>query len=225
MRAGTVKTDDTFDRFYTENDNGSFALEATLDKNTSGLVQFPASGDGFGRYGGLDAGGVSKNPSEIVGEGDHYLKPETAAALFGVINELRKNNIAIDFGDMSSSNGSDPWQKPFAHHAGHGHNGKRSGKDLDFRYINEDGTSFQSGTATTDDQFSLSKNTLVYETAAKFGFSVNYQGTSGEIPNVTKVSNHNDHGHLGLGNSQKWKFVRNAPNQTIFQGILQGLGF
>lgn len=223
----TVKTEDSFDRFYTQNNDGTYTLEATLEKNSAGLVNFPASGDGYSRYGGVDTGGTSTNPSEEVGQGDHYLKPEAAAALFGVISTLRDKGMSISLGDMSSSNGSDPWQSGSKHHAGHGHNGKQSGTNADFRYIGTDGNSFQSQTATTDSNFSTANNTTVYETAKHYGFTKNYQGTNGTISGITKVGGHNDHGHLGLQyQSLNWKYSQTAPTQTqSIPTFLQTIGF
>lgn len=210
----TVQTNDNFDRFYVQNDaRTEYSLVAQLNKNDQGLVQFPASGNGFSRYGTIDAGGNSQIPLENVGQGDHFLRPEAAAALFGLSNELRKQGVDISFGDMSSSNGSDPWQAGGGgHHKGHGHNGARSGMDVDFRYINNDGESFQSETATSSSHFSLSYNTSVYQTANNFGFTKNYQGTQGKIPGVKKVDAHNDHGHLGLNHANmNWIYVASAP--------------
>lgn len=213
-----VETNDSFDRFYTASKGPvtSYALEATLEKNESGLVAFPESGAGFSQYGVQDAGGISSSPSENVGSGDNFLKPETAAALFGMINELRGQGITISLGDMSSSNGSDPWQLGGRHHAGHGHNGARSGLDVDFRYINNEGVSFQSQTATSSSQFSLSNNAAVYTAGSRFGFTKNYQGTAGILQGITKVGGHNDHGHLGLvpGN-QRIRTVSVPPTLTV----------
>ena len=133
----TVKTDDSFDRFYVQDgvsDTG-YKQVAQLDKNEAGLVQFPATGSGFDRFGSNDTGGISTSPPETVGQGDHFLKPITAAVLFGVAEKLNSDyGFTVSFGDMSSSNGSDPWQSGSEHHAGHGHLGKRSGLDVDFRY-------------------------------------------------------------------------------------------
>lgn len=163
------------------------------------MVEFPASGDNFGRYGTNDAGGTSTNPAEEVGSGDRFVTPETAAALFGVVNALDGEDLSIDLGDMSSSNGSDPWQAGFIHHSGHGHNGNRSGLDVDFRYLNTDGESFQSSNAFNSSSFSTSNNQTVFDTASKFGFGTNYQGTSGSLSGPTSISGHNDHGHTGRG--------------------------
>jgi hypothetical protein len=136
--------------------------------------------------------------------------------LFGVINELRDKGITISLGDMSSSNGSDPWQAGGGHHAGHGHNGNRSGLDVDFRYINSDGVSFQSQTATTSSQFSASNNASVYSAAKTFGFMKNYQGTAGTLSGVTKVGGHNDHGHLGMvPSAQRIRTVTTAPGMSL----------
>jgi RHS repeat-associated protein len=211
----TVKTNDNFDRFYVQNKSSEtgYTLIGQLDKNSSGLVQFPISGAGIGRYGGSDTGGTSTSPSETVGNGDHYLKPIAAAALFGIVNKLDTEfGFNIDFGDMSSSNGSDPWQLGQKHHAGHGHNGKRSGSDVDFRYLNINGDSFQSDNAFNSSSFSPLNNQRVYDTAVTFGFTVNYQGLSGSLDGPSRIKNHNNHGHLGLSiNNLNWTFVNTAP--------------
>lgn len=184
-----------------------------MNKNDSGLVQFPENGIGFSRYGTIDAGGTTTSPAEVVGQGDHYLQPETAAALFGLVNKLDTEfGIDISLGDMSSSNGSDPWQSGFKHHAGHGHLGKRSGLDVDFRYVNTDGVSFKSKNAFNNSSYSSLNNQRVYDAATTFGFTKNYQGTSGDLTGATKVKGHNDHGHLGLQyKGLNWKYVPTAP--------------
>ncbi|OFY63019.1 MAG: hypothetical protein A3H98_10680 [Bacteroidetes bacterium RIFCSPLOWO2_02_FULL_36_8] len=225
----TVQTDDNFDRFYVQDDNeeSGFRLAGQLDKNNTGLVLFPNNGTGFERYGPLDAGGTSINPPENVGQGDHFLRPETAAALFGLTNYLNTNNdFTVSFGDMSSSNGSDPWQISFVtvdddgHHRGHGHLGNRSGIDIDFRYLNTEGVSFQSNNAFNSTQFSTENNQTVYDVARTFGFTINYQGTSGNLTNVTRASGHNDHGHLGLNyGNLNWRYVQNAPVRQANTGF------
>jgi RHS repeat-associated protein len=215
-RDGEITIDetlDTTDRFYVENEDGSYTLVATLQRNQNGLVQFPDSGTGFNRYGTVDAGGRDPATGENVGQGDHFLQPIVAAALFGVLNVLSSNNdFTVSLGDMSSSNGSDPWQPGSIHHAGHGHNGNRSGLDIDFRYLNNNGESFQSPTARSDPQFSVQNNQTLYDTARSFGFTTNYQGTNrgrnGEIQGVTPAGGHNDHGHLGFNRSDANIFIR-----------------
>ncbi len=217
----TVSTNDDYDRFFIQCYNAcneyEFRMIAQLNRTDDGLVQFPASGEGFGRYGTVDAGGYDSNArggAETVGEGDHYVRPEVAAALFGTTSDLSDEGINILLGDMSSSNGSDPWQSGSMHHGGHGHNGNRSGMDADFRYINTSGESFQSSTATTDTQFSADNNSSVYNTAAKYGFRRKYQGSSGtSLPNANRAGGHNDHGHLGIDYGHlDWSYVREAPN-------------
>ncbi len=219
----TVKTDDNFDRFYVQDNTSEtgYSLAGQLNKNDAGLVRFPASGTGFSRYGSSDAGGTSTSPAETVGQGDHYLQPETAAALYGLVNKLNTDfGFNLSLGDMSSSNGSDPWQPGFKHHAGHGHLGKRSGLDVDFRYLNSDGVSFQSSNAFKNSSFSSLNNQRVYDAAATFGFTKNYQGTSGSLTGVTKVGGHNDHGHLGLQyKSLDWKYVPTAPTRQTNSGF------
>lgn len=80
----------------------------------------------------VDAGGNDRNVPENVGPGDHFLDPVVASALFGLMHVLNHDhNFTVSMGDMSSSNGSDPWQPGGQHHGGHGHNGNRIGQDID----------------------------------------------------------------------------------------------
>jgi len=204
-RDGQITIDETpgtTDRFYVQNHDGTYTLAAALQRK-NGLVQVPDNGLGFNRYGVVDAGGMDRTRGENVGQGDHFLEPIAAAALFGLTNVLNSDqNLTMSYGDMSSSNGSDPYQAGGQHHAGHGHNGNRSGLDIDFRYLNNNGVSFQSPTARSDPQFSVPNNQSVYDTAVMFGFTTNYQGNirgaNGQIPGVTPNGLHNDHGHLGF---------------------------
>jgi hypothetical protein len=188
---------DTTDHFYVER-NGTYVNVANIQRNADGLTLFPASGTGFGRYGGVDPGGFDPATQENIGAGDHYVQPIVAAALFGMAEVLSGQNITMSFGDMSSSNGSDPGQPGGRHHAGHGHNGNRTGIDADFRYLDTNGAAFQSPTATTDAAFSQANNQTAYDTARTFGFTRNYQGTAGPNLGATRVGGHNDHGHLGF---------------------------
>ncbi|HYC62585.1 MAG TPA: RHS repeat-associated core domain-containing protein [Thermoanaerobaculia bacterium] len=200
-----VLTDDTFDRFYveTEDENlsGGYTLAAQIERNEDGLTLFPATGNGFGRHQTSERGGESKITLkngrvvvETVGSGDHYLKPATAAALFGVIHFLNANYLS--FGDMSSSNGSDPWQTGMDHHGGHGHFGKRSGLDIDYRYLDADGNARQG--VMTDSWFHRGNNQALYDKAALFGFNNNYSGFSVDpFGNARQLGGHDNHGHLG----------------------------
>jgi RHS repeat-associated protein len=220
-----IRTNDKFDRFFVEETSQFsegrfstqlFSMVSQLDKNDAGLVQFPDSGKGFSSYGGIEKGGISSGVkkgisfTENVGSGDNYLKPETAAALFGVINELKGQGLSISFGDMSSSNGSDPANAGIGtfHHAGHGHMGKRSGLDADFRYIGNNGNSYQG--EMDNSLFSVGNNKSVYEAAFRFGFDPKntYQGTTGSVSGVKTMGGHNNHGHLGL--------KRNPSNFTYY---------
>ena len=186
--------------FYVEKTDGKFKLLYILEENVDGVVEIPASGNGFDRYAKLpDVGGVSNG--ETVGKGDHYLLPSTAAALFGIINEINEKGWEIHLGDMSSENGSDPWGPGSKHHKGHGHLGTRKGLDIDFRYLNRSGKSYQ-GTNTSAD-FDKEKNKTVFNLAYLYGFRSNYctdvHSVFGEnILGVKNISAHKDHGHFGL---------------------------
>lgn len=192
-----IKSHDSI-AYYIQVKDGSnnFRKLYSLSKNSFGLIKFPDSGDGFNRYGGVDTGGESS--IENVGKGDHYLLPQTVAALFGVISEIKDKGWEVHFGDMSSENGSDPTSTPSkakTHHAGHGHKGKQSGLNVDFRYLNKSGKSFQG--VSSSSSFDDSKNKEFFKIAFKFGFNKNYatgKNYSGVNP---KVGSHYDHGHIG----------------------------
>jgi hypothetical protein len=191
-------------RFYVESDtrNGNYDLVAELPRNDEGLVQFPATGNGLGmefeRYGRVDAGGDDRRQNETVGQGDHFLQPVVAAALFGLTKVLNDNGITMSYGDMSSSNGSDPWEPGQRHHKGHGHLGNQPGENVDFRYVDQNGRAFQADAATTDRRFDARINQFIYETARVFGFTQNIQGRGSNLPGVREDQDHNDHGHLGF---------------------------
>ncbi|MEL1255879.1 hypothetical protein AAEO57_18945 [Flavobacterium sp. DGU38] len=185
--------------YYVEKMEGEFKLLYCLDENEYGMVQIPASGSGFNRYGGVDAGGASGG--EIVGQGDHYLLPKTASALFGIINDVNEKGWEIHLGDMSSKNGSDPWGPGSFHHAGHGHNGTRKGLDCDFRYLNTSGKSYQG--LNTSSVFDKEKNKTVFTFAYKYGFRKNFCANpvtvlGSTVSGVIHQNDHDDHGHIGL---------------------------
>ncbi len=214
-----VENDCKCHSYYIETDKGSgdYRKITTLQENAAGLVEFPAEMNFFGRYGVIDSGGGDHGP------GDHFLKPEVAAALFGVSAVLKdEHGITMSYGDMSSSNGRDPWQPGFDHHKGHGHN-DRSGLDVDFRYINDKGESFQSKTARSDSQFSVSMNQAVFDTASTFGFTANFQGnTQGRKTGLTgpkAVGGHNDHGHLGY--EAKSARITKAQGVSLWNGVFR----
>ncbi|WP_261510976.1 hypothetical protein [Chryseobacterium paludis] len=192
-----IKAEDSI-AYYVQVKEGSndFVKVNTLSKNSFGLVKFPDSGGGFNRYGTEDTGG--KSTIEDVGTGDHYLLPETAAALFGIVSEVKDKSWEVHFGDMSSENGSDPTSSPSkasSHHAGHGHKGKQSGLNVDFRYLNKNGTSFQGVSSSTS--FDDSKNEEFFKIAFKYGFNKNYATGKSYSGVNSKVGGHYDHGHIG----------------------------
>ncbi len=114
---------------------------------------------------------------------------------------------------MSSDNCSDPGAPGLKHHGGHGHLKKRIGLDIDFRYLNNHGISFKNQTATSSSNFNDIYNQTIYNVAADYGFTVNYQGLQGtKLDNASRLSGHNNHGHLGLNyNNLNWKYVNTAP--------------
>ena len=189
----------------------SYQAVAILSVNEYGLVDFPAKSTVlcYDRYGGMQPGGwqdgvkKGKKFKENVGEGDHFLKPEVAAALFGILNDMNRLGAQIRLGDMSTNNGSDPGDIAL-HHSGRGHMGNRSGLDVDFRYLDSSGQSYQGN--MNNRRFNKSFNQALYNSAFKYGFDKNksFQGAvsnkSGFIKGVTKDGHggHENHGHLGF---------------------------
>ncbi|KIC03671.1 hypothetical protein OA88_02670 [Flavobacterium sp. JRM] len=185
--------------YYVEKGGGKFKLLYVLDENEHGMVKIPSSGSGFGRYSGVDAGGISGG--ETVGQGDHYLLPKTAACLFGIISEVNEKGWEIHLGDMSSENGSDPWGAGYSHHSGHGHLGRRKGLDCDFRYLNTSGKSYQGN--NTNSIFDKGKNKTFFDLAYTYGFRKNFCANpvtilGNSVPGVIHDKDHVDHGHIGL---------------------------
>lgn len=98
---------------------------------------------------------------------------------------------------MSSSNGSDPWQyNPKNPTGGHGHMGVQSGLNIDFRYLDKNGKSFQG--LSSDNRFDDEKNKTFFEIAYKYGFNLNYAtGKKSYQGVISKVGEHYNHGHIG----------------------------
>jgi RHS repeat-associated protein len=181
--------------------NGDKTTTNTLDINDDGLVKFPASGDGFGRYGTEDEGG------------DHYLKPDAAAALFGLTTEMTNeiDGFNVDLGDMSAADGT----APGGNHKTHGGPKGYSGVCVDYRYLDKDGKSFQG--YANNEKFDAWNNGHFLKKAGQWGFTKNYisnqknvwgfnmrTGAKGNIKttfypmnvNGKKIGGHGHHGHL-----------------------------
>jgi RHS repeat-associated protein len=244
------RTDDNFDRFYAWDYNKEgYVNIAQLDKKEVQLpngqkiflVEFPQSGYGFTSYNSIEngkyvePGGYDKNinekPGEQTGVGDHWVRPQVAAALFGLMGQARNElGATIALGDMSSSNGSDPWNPKdtgwgnHGHHHGHGHLGDRSGLDIDWRYVDKTGVSQKAsfgGKSPLDQKL----NQKIFDLAAKWGFTENYAGTDSRITGMKKLLNdHNNHGHFGFGNLKvtELNYDRKRLNQPLY--ILLGPG-
>ncbi len=178
------KTDDKFDRYLVEDDKGKTTEVLKVDKPDSKkaeLVRFPDKGQGFTRYGDKDAGG------------DHYVKPEIAAALFGAVAYFSKKNPGVDvqFGDMSNSSG----QRPNSSHQTHG-----GGRNVDFRYVRTDGAMLP--VHVNSPVFDVTRSQDLINSFGKFGFGGDksigsYPNSKGSLLEGTfKLGGHGDHGHL-----------------------------
>jgi RHS repeat-associated protein len=181
--------------------NGSKTTTTTLEANDKGLVKFPGSGNGFGRYGTEDQGG------------DHYLKPIAAAALFGLTTEMSNQipGFNVQFGDMSAADGT----APGGNHKTHGGPKGYSGVCIDFRYLDIHGKSFQGN--SDNPKFDVWTNGRFLQIAGHWGFTKNYisnqknvwtfKMTIGPRNNIrtiyypvkvngTQIGGHHHHGHL-----------------------------
>lgn len=218
------RTEDPFDRFYVfDRNKKTFVLVAQLERNAKGLVQFPATGYGFESYNPGERGGYDHQAQEYVGDGDHYLKPITAAALFGFTNQLKNDlGITLSLGDMSSENGSDPWDSRFrtstwdGHHATHGHLGVGSGTNIDFRYVGLNGRSRRGNWATGRGGFHRGKNQAIFDLAKKWGFLRNFRGYGAPISGTRAAKGHNDHGHIGFDLSRKRPLTLRRDRRLYF---------
>ena len=176
---------------YKISSKGKVKSTQTLALNDKGLVEFPSSGEGFGRYGKEDEGG------------DHYLNPDAAAALFGLSAEMDDlaQNGDIDYGDMSDKEG----KAPGGDHKTHGGEKGYSGDCIDVRYLDNNFQSFQGN--VEDTRFSYNSNSVLLQRAGLWGFTKNYVSNknvwnapqySGYVQaiNGKKIDGHNDHLHL-----------------------------
>jgi RHS repeat-associated protein len=218
------RTEDEFDRFYVFDENRKvFVLVAQLDKNSKGLVRFPSEGFGFTYYNPGERGGYDSTTGERVGPGDHYLLPVTAAALFGFTNQLKNDfGVTLALGDMSSSNGSDPWDSRFrtqdwnGHHSSHGHMGNGTGQHIDFRYVDSHGNSKRGNWAESPGMFSRGRNQAVFDLAKRWGFGKSLRGLSVPIRGTRAAKGHNDHGHLGFDLSRKKPKILNSNRRRWY---------
>lgn len=181
--------------------NGDETTTTTLDINDDGLVKFPASGDGFGRYGTEDEGG------------DLYLKPDAAAVLFGLTNEMTNeiDGFNLDFEDMSAADGT----ALGGDHKTHGGPNGYSVVCVDYRYLDIDGKSFQG--YANNKKFNACNNGYFLKKAGERGFTKNYISNQSKVwgfnmrtgatvnikttfypmdVNGKKIGGHGHHGHL-----------------------------
>ena len=162
----------------------------TADGKTD-LVKFPDNGNGFTRYGNQDV------------NGDHYIQPEIAAALFGAVNEFTETypNDKVQFGDMSNSLG----ERPNSTHQTHS-----LGRYVDFRYVTIDGT--LNPVDVNSKNFDKNKSQNLIISFRNFGF--NDKKSIGSFPNnngkllkyTFSVNGHDNHGHLQNFNFDKVKY-------------------
>jgi RHS repeat-associated protein len=172
---------------YIVKDGDEILSTTTLNINDKGLVKFPSDGLGFGRYGKEDS------------EGDHYLKADAAASLFGLSSDIEKHwNAHIEYGDMSNEQGG----APGGDHKMHGGINGYSGVCVDYRYLDENFNSYQGTTSSS--RFNAMNNAIFLNTSEKWGFTKNYISNKNVwlfhglqiLVNGKRILGHDDHGHL-----------------------------
>ena len=189
LQNGTIEvqtTNDKFDRFYVENNDGSRSQVATLDKykasdGKTDLVTFPEKGQGFNRYSNKDLGG------------DHSVQPLVAAALFGAIAQTTEllPNVTVQLGDMSTTTGGKP---------GNEHNGGEkshiNGRNVDVRYISNNNE--LRPLTINSNQFDKDANQIMVNNFFKFGFKniLSQRNSAGFLLNNTSNKGHYNHLHL-----------------------------
>ena len=178
------KTEDPFDRFYVENENGELSYLATLDKiYTSSditLVCIPDSGFGYDRYGNVDPGG------------DHYVQPAVAAVLLAVAHKMGSLGVILQFGDMSGIEGN----KPGTEHNG-GSMSHVNGRNVDIRYVRTDRKLLP--VTVYDATFDVNMNQKMVDYFYHYGFKsiLSHTNSDGILLNHTKnYPNHHHHIHL-----------------------------
>ena len=182
------KNNDKKDQFLVEQKDGSFKQVANLEKTKAAdgktdLVKFPDYGNGFTRYGNQDV------------NGDHYIQPIVAAALFGATSEFIEYNPndKLQFGDMSNKLGDRPNEE---------HNSHRNGLNVDVRLISVDGK--LTPLNVNDKNFDFNKTQIAVNAFHKYGFKsiLSFKNNKGILLNYTQqYKGHKDHLHLnGLRN-------------------------
>ena len=143
-----VETDDSFDRFFVENKDGSTTKVAQLDKATNengdSMVKLPSEGKGF----------TNKSDPE-----SSYVKSEVAAALFGAANQYsEETGLKVQFNQLNTFEG------------GHSSRASGFGHYADVRYANLGGN-VDEAVWTTFSNFDQGNSQLLADKFSQFGFN------------------------------------------------------
>jgi RHS repeat-associated protein len=175
------KTQDNFDVFYLENDNGSADEIARMDKNENGLIALPSSFKSEnGKIGFKYTGSVNEN----------YIAPSAFAGLLGALNQAGVNDLSLNH--WSNADGSTP--SPSRSH--------KEGKVGDLRPLRTDKTG--AGVLVTDPEFDKARNASLIGGMKSYGWSsiLSERDKSGYItPGTTHYSGYPD-------KTGKWVSVR-----------------
>jgi len=184
-----VAVKDSKNHVYIVKNGDELLSTTTMEISKDGLVKFPDSGEGYGRFGQEDEGG------------DHYLNPETAASLLGLTSEMKEDddNFQVNFNDMSDAKGG----APGGDHKTHGGSKGYSGDCIDYEYLGKDNKSYYG--VSTDNNFAPVNNYLFLQKAEGWGFTKNYISNKNVwnygpyvkmSPNGKLIDFHDNHGHL-----------------------------
>ena len=181
-----VKTlKDITDFEYRIFDNGKLIKTYTLKANKNNLLDFPKTGDNWGRYGSRDKGG------------DNWVNEEAAAGFLGFLHVLKKEEIKekVYFNDISAHDKRNI-----------GHKTHKTGHDIDIRYPGCDNTvgqklwSISKDYYETEDKFITALEKILkisidwgFQKKYNYAYKTGIKHTSGKATSV-----HQDHYHIGF---------------------------
>ncbi|MEZ4850686.1 MAG: hypothetical protein R3B93_19130 [Bacteroidia bacterium] len=170
----------------------------TIKPNDYGMVRFPESGPGFGRYTNANGGSDGNNENYLVDgvrhTGDNYASLETAVDFYNVIQEFTNSKIGkgitIHYGDISAFNPA----------INLGHSTHFTGESIDIHYFKNDGTELRWDIAYS--RAGIRATNAFFKVAEKYDFINNYSyGRRFKHRGMERGRNnhelHKNHFHIG----------------------------
>jgi len=152
--------------------------------NDYGLVQFPETGPGIGRYGTRDTYTLNKVKGQ---HGDNWITPKAGAELYNAVQEYLGSNPAyahdtpLQYNDISAA---DP-------KINLGHKTHNKGTAVDQLYMNKQGKP-----TATHKNMDLKRQNAFTSILQSHGFNQNYSH-KGKVTGTKAAPNHHHHQHTG----------------------------